>query len=58
MAVTTSGFDGRHLEFQKSAYVGQSRQRHIHVGHGQNMGVEVGIAGPYITVEKLFPLPV
>ncbi len=55
MAATTSGFDGRHLEFRLSADVGQSRQSHIHVGHDRKLGVEVGIAAPSITVEKLFP---
>ncbi len=32
---TTSGFDGRNLEFRWSADVGQSRQSHIHVGRGR-----------------------
>jgi len=57
MVDATSGFDGRHLEFRWSADVGQSRQSHIHVGHGQKYGVEVVIAAPSITVVKLFPLP-
>jgi hypothetical protein len=35
MTTTTSGFDGRHFEFRWSANVGQSRQSHIHVRHGQ-----------------------
>ncbi len=38
MAAATSGFYGRHLEFRWSANVGQSRQSHIHVGHGQKYG--------------------
>ncbi len=35
MVATTSGFNGRHLEFRWSADIGQTRQSHTHVGHGQ-----------------------
>ena len=58
MAATTSGFDGRHLNFGSrptSDYVDRVISES---GIVDNMGVEVGIATPSLTVEKLFPLPV
>ncbi len=49
MTATIFGFDDRHLEFRQSGDVG----RVISVtGMAENMGVEVGIAAPSLTVEK------
>ena len=45
--------------FPMSADVGQCRQCRIRVAHGKkNKGVAVGIASKYVSVQKLFPLPV
>ena len=49
--ISTSGFGGRHFEFQMSADVGPCRQCHICVGRGKkNVGVAVGIASPSLYI--------
>ena len=48
-------YGGHHFRI---SVVGKCRQRHIRDGYGRKYGVEVGIAAPSLTVEKLFPFPV
>ena len=60
MAATSSGFDDRHLEFH---FGSRPMSGNVHsviseLGTADNMGLEVGIAVPSLTVHKLFPLPV
>ena len=58
MATTTSGFYNSHLEFQLSPTSGNVDKVISESGMIETMGVEVEIAAPSHTVEKLFPLPV
>ncbi len=58
MAATTSGFDGRHLNFGSQPTSDNVDRVISESGIGENMWVEVGIATLSLTVEKLFPPPV
>ncbi len=59
MAAITSVFDCHRLEFRYSPPKSHNVDRVIpESGMVENMGVEVEIAAPSITVETLFSLPV
>ena len=54
----TSGFNGALLNFGIRSTSDNVDRVISESGMVENMGVEVGIATPSLTVEKLFPLPV
>ncbi len=57
MAATTFDFHG-HFEFRKSVTSDSVDSVIFESGIVENMGVEVEIAAPSLTVQKLFLLPV
>jgi len=58
MAATTSGFHGCHLEFGSRPTSDNVDSVIPEWARPIIMGVEVGIAAPSLSVQKLFPLPV
>ncbi len=58
IVISTSGFRGRHFEFGRRPTSENVDSVIPKSGLADNVGVEVEIATPFLTVEKLFPLPV
>ncbi len=60
IAISTSGFRGRHFEIGRRPTSGndvQCRRCHMQVGPVESVGVDVEIAAPSLIVQKLFSLP-
>ena len=58
MVAITSGFDGAILNFGSWPTSDKVDRVIFMSGMVENVGAEVGISAPSITIEKLFPLPV